>query len=77
MALSVKRVLDLPDLPGILTGSHSPSWRCPLTHSSDVPLLRPEAFPCSTVLVSPRNNIILMYASLSDSVSTQIELPIT
>ena len=29
----------------ILTGSHSPSWRCPLTRPASSSSLHPEAFP--------------------------------
>ena len=44
---------DLPDPPDILSGSHSPSWRCPLTRSCAILLLLPEAFPWITFPVCP------------------------
>jgi len=50
-ALSVTPFPEHPGPPDILTGSHSPSWRCPLTRPALSTLLHPEAFPCSTVLV--------------------------
>ncbi|MGY6028066.1 hypothetical protein ACUY4Q_000979 [Phytobacter sp. AG2a] len=46
-------------------------------HSCNFLSLRPEAFPCSTVLgVSLlRNNIILMFISVCDSLSTGNRIP--